>query len=47
MTDLKAGRLGVLGHHPDKNGRNDVVGSDYAGYNGAVGLGTRGGWAGG
>lgn len=47
LTDLKAGRLGVLGHHPDKNGRNDVVRSDYPGYNGPVGLGTLGGWAGG
>lgn len=46
LTDLKAGRLGVLGHHQDMNGRNDGVGSDYSEYNEAVGLGTYGGKAG-
>lgn len=47
LTDLKTGRLGVLGHHPDKNGRNEAVGSNYPGYNEAVGLGSHGGRAGG
>lgn len=33
LTDLNPGKCGVSGHHQDKNGRNDAVGSDYHGYN--------------
>lgn len=39
LTGLNMGRLGVLGHHQDKNGRNYIVGSDYPGYNEPVGEG--------